>query len=78
MITGRTISHYEVLEQLGSGGMGKVYKARDITLNRFVALKVLPRDKAEDPDRRWQVSAGGAVRLRTESPQYRHYPRRHL
>jgi len=60
-LVGQTIGHYRIIEKLGAGGMGEVYRAQDIRLRRDVAIKVLPSLISSDPERLRRFEQEGAA-----------------
>jgi serine/threonine protein kinase len=65
---GRTLSHYQIIDEISRGGMGVVYRALDLRLNREVALKVLPEDLVNDPARRHRLMQEARAASALEHP----------
>ena len=75
-LVNQTISHYKVISQLGAGGMGEVYLAQDTTLDRKIALKVLPADVASNRDRMERFVREAKAAAALNHPHIAHIPGR--
>jgi serine/threonine protein kinase len=71
-VIGTTLGHYRIVEKLREGGMGVVYKAQDLHLDQPVALKVLPPEKAADPDRKRRFAQEAQVASALNRPNIVH------
>ncbi|MEK7409356.1 MAG: protein kinase [Acidobacteriota bacterium] len=69
---GKTISHFEIVEKIGAGGMGEVYLARDLRLDRTVALKLLPAEFARDENRRKRLEREARAASALKHPNITH------
>jgi len=67
-VLGKTLSHYKVIEKIGQGGMGEVYRAEDTNLSREVAIKVLPEQFTQDPQRLARAHGGVTPSFRALPP----------
>ncbi len=65
---GRTLSHYEIIDEIDRGGMGVIYRARDLKLDREVAIKVLPSELVSDPERKRRFIQEAKAAAKLEHP----------